>query len=418
MTERPNWTGRRLEVEIGPVAHGGHCVARHEGRVVFVRHALPGELVVAEVTEDTGGSFCRADAVEVRVAAPGRVSPPCPLADMALGTARCGGCDWQHASAETQRELKSAVLGEQLRRIAGVELPVHVRELPGGLLGWRSRVRLAVDGQGRAGFRVHRSHQVIPIEHCPITMPGAVEEVTAERWPPGAELEVVRDARGVVQVAVRSATRRKDRDRVRRTWVRGSGVAGEKAAGRSWEVAAHGFWQVHFAAADTFASVVSRMAAAPAGGVAWDLYGGVGLFAAGLADQVGPSGSVLLVESSRRAIDDAAGNLRDMPQVALRADRVEDAVEDRTLARPDVVVLDPPRKGAGRAVTAAIAARAPSRIVHVGCDPAALARDVGLYRDHGYRLAEIEAFDAFPMTHHIECIALLELHDAPGVTGG
>jgi tRNA/tmRNA/rRNA uracil-C5-methylase (TrmA/RlmC/RlmD family) len=405
---KPNWTGRRLEMEVGPVAHGGHCVARYEGRVVFVRHALPGEVVVAEITEDAGGAFCRADAVEVRVPSPGRVSPPCPLAEMALGTARCGGCDWQHASAETQRDMKSAVLSEQLRRIAGLDLAVRVRELPGGLLGWRSRVRLAVDGQGRAGFRAHRSHQVIPVEHCPITVPGTVEEIAADRWQPGAELEVVRDATGAVQVAVRSAARRKDRDRVERRWVRGSGVAGEKAAGRSWQVAAHGFWQVHVAAADAFASVVSRMAAAPAGGVAWDLYGGVGLFAAGLADQVGPAGSVVLVESSRRAVDDAAVNLRDMPQVTLRTGRVEDAVEDRALDHPDVVVLDPPRKGAGRAVVAAIATRAPARIVHVGCDPAALARDVGLYREHGYRLAEIEAFDAFPMTHHMECIALLE----------
>jgi tRNA/tmRNA/rRNA uracil-C5-methylase (TrmA/RlmC/RlmD family) len=393
-------------------------VARYEGRVVFVRHTLPGEVVVAEVTEDAGGSFCRADAVEVRKAAPGRDTPPCPLADIALGTGRCGGCDWQHVSGSAQRELKSAVLAEQLRRIAGIEREVPVRELPGGLLGWRSRVRLAVDEHGRAGFREHRSHRVIPIEHCPITMPGVVEAVVSERWSPGSELEVVRDATGAVHVMTRSAERRKHRDRVRRELVRGSGVAVEEAAGRSWELAAHGFWQVHFAAAGTFAATVARMAAAPAGGVAWDLYGGAGLFAAVLAGQVGADGGVLLVESSDRAVRDATENLRDLRQVTPRTGRVEEVIGEKGLPHPDVVVLDPPRKGAGRAVVAAITAQAPARIVHVGCDPAALARDIGLYREHGYELGEIEAWDAFPMTHHIECIAVLERASADAEQNG
>ncbi|GAA0541129.1 23S rRNA methyltransferase [Saccharopolyspora subtropica] len=408
MTARTDWTGRRLELEIGPVAHGGHCVARHEGRVVFVRHALPGEVVVAEVTEDAGGGFCRADAVEVRTAAPGRVDPPCPLADMARGRDRCGGCDWQHASGETQRELKAAVVAEQLRRIAGIDWPVRVRELPGGLLRWRTRARLAVDRRGAAGFRAHRSHRVIAAEDCPITVEDAVAAVTGRRWRPGAEVAVVADSTGEVHVTAvdRKPQRRHSRPVARQ--VRGSGVARETAAGRSFDVAAQGFWQVHRAAPDTFTEVVARMAAAPAGGVAWDLYGGVGLFAAALADQVGPAGSVLLVESSRRAVEDAVQNLRDQPQVSFRAGTVEEVLAAADLPAPDVVVLDPPRKGAGRDVVAAVTERRPERIVHVACDPAALARDVGLYRDGGYQLVELESFDAFPMTHHVECIALLE----------
>jgi tRNA/tmRNA/rRNA uracil-C5-methylase (TrmA/RlmC/RlmD family) len=373
--------------------------------VVFVRHALPGEVVLVEVTEDNGGGFCRADAVEVRTPAPGRVSPPCALAEMALGANRCGGCDWQHASAPTQRELKSAVVTEQLRRIANIDYPVEVRELPDGQLGWRSRVRLAVDRRGRPGFRAHRSHRVIPIEDCPITMAGTLSDVTVRSWPPGSELEVTHDATDAVHVTVRAPSGRK---RGAPQLARGSGVAHEKASGRSWDISVQGFWQVHPAAAETFATVVARMAAAPTGGVAWDLYGGVGLFAAVLAEQVGAAGSVLLVESVRGAAEDAAANLRDLPQIEIRAGLVEEVVGDETLDRPDVVVLDPPRKGAGRAVVETVAAHRPSRIVHVACDPAALARDIGLYRDNGYRLVEIEAFDAFPMTHHIECLALLE----------
>ncbi|GAA4863711.1 TRAM domain-containing protein [Saccharopolyspora rosea] len=408
MTDKPDWTGRRLRVEIGPVAHGGHCVARHEGRVVFVRHALPGEVVVAEVTEDAGGGFCRADAVEVVTAAPGRVAPPCPLADMALGRDRCGGCDWQHADAGTQRELKAAVIAEQLRRIAGIERDVQVRELPGGPLRWRTRARLAVDRRGRAGFRAHRSHRVVPVDDCPITVEGALDGVTGRRWRPGAELGVARDADGEVHVSAVDHKPQRRRSRAVTRQVSGSGVARETAAGRSFQVAAQGFWQVHHAAAEVFAQVVARFAAAPEGGAAWDLYGGVGLFAAPLAEQVGPTGSVLLVESSRQAVEDAVANLRDLPQVDFRAGLVEHVLDDTSVPSPDVVVLDPPRKGAGRAVVDAITARRPRRVVHVACDPAALARDVGLFEERGYRLGELEAFDAFPMTHHIECIALLE----------
>lgn len=406
MSEKPDWSGRRIEVEVGPVAHGGHCVARYEGRVVFVRHALPGEVVVVDVTEDAGGGFCRADAVEVITAAPGRVEPPCPLADMARGRDRCGGCDWQHASGPTQRELKEAVVREQLQRIAGIDHPVKVRELEGGLLRWRTRSRLAVDQRGRPGFRAHRSHRVIPIEDCPITVDGALDEVLEQRWPSKAELQVTKDADGAVHASARQPGKgRKPTSRQ----VRGSGVARESAVGRSWRVPAHGFWQVHPAAADTFAATVRAMAGAPVGGVAWDLYGGVGLFAGVLAEQVGADGSVLLVESVSRAVEDAEVNLHDHPQVTCRAGTVERVIADPAWANPDVVVLDPPRKGAGKETVAAIAARRPTRVVYVACDPAALARDIGLFRDRGYRLVEIEAFDAFPMTHHVECIALLEV---------
>jgi tRNA/tmRNA/rRNA uracil-C5-methylase (TrmA/RlmC/RlmD family) len=147
-------------------------------------------------------------------------------------------------------------------------------------------------------------------------------------------------------------------------------------------------------------------AAAPAGGTAWDLYGGVGLFAAVLAEQVGPAGAVVLVESGRDAVADAEANMADLPQVRCVIGRVERTVPEIT-ERPDVVVLDPPRKGAGRAVVDQIADRAPARVVYVACDPAALARDVALFAERGYELVKLRAFDAFPMTQHVECVALL-----------
>ncbi|WP_318307395.1 class I SAM-dependent RNA methyltransferase [Amycolatopsis solani] len=392
-----SWLGRVLEVEVGPVAHGGHCVARADGRVVFVRHALPGERVRVEVTEDNGGSFCRGDAVEVLSAAEARVEPPCPLAV----PGGCGGCDWQHATPSYQRELKAAVVAEQLQRLAGIEREIVVEALEGGPLDWRSRVRLVAGQDGRAGLRAHHSHRVVPLEKCPIAVPGALDDVLARRWRPGAELEVTSDGDGGRHVRELSTVRGKVRARQL-----AGGVAVQHAAGRDWRLDAHGFWQVHPAAAPTLAAVVAEWAEAPAGGSAWDLYAGVGLFASVLASQVGPSGRVLAVESGRRAVSDGERNLADLPQVSWQAGRVEHVLA--SAPKPvDVVVLDPPRKGAGKAVVESIVAGSPDRIVYVACDPAALARDLATFASHGYSLTDLRAFDAFPMTHHVECVALL-----------
>ncbi|MGQ0837916.1 class I SAM-dependent RNA methyltransferase [Actinokineospora sp.] len=395
-----DWTGRRVEVEVGAVAHGGHCVARAEGRVVFVRHALPGERVVVEITEDRGGSFCRGDAVDVLTASPERVAPPCPLA----APGGCGGCDWQHASAREQRALKAAVVAEQLQRLAGLDWDVEVEELAGGLTHWRTRTRLAVDSAGRAGFRAHRSHRVVPVRDCVIAAPGTVDAVISREWTPGAELDVSVDATGRTHASELVPVGR----RTRAHRVLGSATAVELAARREWRLDAHGFWQVHPDAADLLAELVAEWAQAPIDGCAWDLYAGVGLFAAVLAGQVGPQGTVVAVESSHRAAEDGADNLSDLPQVRVFAGRVEDVLAAADLPAPGVVVLDPPRKGAGREVVDAIAARAPDRIVYVACDPAALARDVASFAGHGYALTRLRAFDTFPMTHHVECVALLE----------
>ena len=390
-----DWVGRTVEAEVGAVAHGGHCVSRVDGRVVFVRHALPGELVLAEITEDKGGAFCRADAVRVLRAAPERVEPPCPVAAPGL----CGGCDWQHATPEFQRELKARVVEEQLRRLAGIERPVEVEALPGGPLRWRTRVRLVAGRDGRAGLRAHRSHRVVALEDCPISLP--LDPVLSRRWRPGSEIEFTHDGDGQAHVREVSVVRGKRRSRQL-----SGGLAVQHAAGRDWKLDAHGFWQVHPAAADTFAAVVGEWASAPSGGLAWDLYAGVGLFASVLAGQVGPDGEVVAVESGRRAVRDGEAALADLAQVRWRSGRVEQVVRELP-GQPDVVVLDPPRAGAGRAVVESIVESRPARVVYVACDPAALARDLATFGQAGYGLAELRAFDAFPMTHHVECVALV-----------
>jgi tRNA/tmRNA/rRNA uracil-C5-methylase (TrmA/RlmC/RlmD family) len=397
-----DWTGRRCEVQVDSVAHGGHCVGRVDGRVVFVRHALPGERVVAQITEDRGGSFCRADAVAVLEASPDRVSPPCPLAR----PGGCGGCDWQHATPAAQRALKAEIVAEQLRRLAGLRWDVAVEELPGGPLHWRTRLRLAVDEQGHAGLRVHRGHQVIPLDPeqgCVISAPGLLDGLLSETWPPSEGVEVIQDDEETRHVAVRESI--PGSSAVRTRW-RTGGRAVQTAAGRDWAVSADGFWQVHRYAAETLAAVVADWARAPVGGVAWDLYGGVGLFAAVLAEQVGVTGTVLMVEGSRPAVADARASLADLPQVRCIASAVERLRTEREES-PDVVVLDPPRRGATRQVVDLIASHSPERVIYVACDPAALARDVAAFGERGYRLTRLRAFDAFPMTHHVECVGLL-----------
>jgi tRNA/tmRNA/rRNA uracil-C5-methylase (TrmA/RlmC/RlmD family) len=393
--DAPDWTDRVLDLQVGAVAHGGHCVARvrvDDGRerVVFVRHALPGERVRAVVTDDGGGAFCRADTITVLEPAPGRVEQPCPWAR----AGGCGGCDWQHADEPTQRALKTAVLREQLQRLAGVELDVVVEELPGGLLGWRHRVRLAVDAEGEAGLRAHRSHDVLPIADCPLVPAGELPPVLEQRFVPGDEVEVAIDADGI-----------------RHLHPVGSRVSGpavvQRAAGREWHLSAGTFWQVHPALAQTLADVVGQWAQVPSGGLAWDLYGGVGLFAAVLAGQVGPDGEVRVVESARQAVSDGRAALADLDQVHWTVGRVEHVLASLP-GRPDVVVADPPRRGLGRATVEALCARTPARVVYVACDPAALARDVALFSARGYDLTALRAFDAFPMTHHMECVALFQ----------
>ncbi len=448
--------GDDVELEIGRVGHGGICVARLDGRVVFVRYALPGERAVVRITEVRAGSFCRGEAMTIIRPDARRVRPPCAH----FGPGGCGGCDFQHADPALQRELKAAVVAEQLRRLAGIERTVEVEPLPGGGFGWRSRVRWAVEpaaglpgGGGSAddaviGPRRYRSHAVVPIsadEPCLIAAPGLSEAAAALRPPSGAS-EVVVLARGAAPPAVawlpgeppRSRTTgagpaaaAQPRNRSRRgpahLGAAGAGAVVEHSMERAFLVAPTGFWQPHRRAADALCGAVGGALDGGAldggaldGGTAWDLYGGVGLFAVLLAERVGRGGRVITVERDREASALAARNVRDLPQVHVLRARVDEVLmaaaspapgAARPAAAPGLdgpvaaVVLDPPRSGAGAAVCRAIAAREPAVIVYVACDPAALARDTAALGRSGYRLDTLRAFDAFPQTHHVECVA-------------
>ncbi|WP_028649328.1 class I SAM-dependent RNA methyltransferase [Nocardiopsis sp. CNT312] len=413
--------GDEFELTVNDAAHGGWCVGRHHEQVVFVRHALPGERVRVRVTERTS-RFLRGEAVEVLEASPDRVEAPCPFA----GPGRCGGCDWQHASLAAQRVIKGRVVADQLRRIAGTDREVTVEELPGSPdgLGWRTRVRFTVDAHGRAGLRRHRSHDVEPVDRCLIAHPG-VEElgITDVTWEGVRDVEAVASAscadRAVVVTpsgsklgplpdlkASSAVLRRFKGGRVQQ--VRGRRGVRETVAGREFRVGAGGFWQVHPAAGEVLTGAVMDALAPREGETAIDLFCGAGLFTAPLAEAVGPQGRAMGVEGAVEAVRDARYNLKDLEQVRIEHGDVAAQLREWADVRADVVVLDPPRAGAGAEPVRLVAGMRPRAVAYVSCDPATLARDLASFEREGYRLTALRAFDAFPMTHHVECLAVLE----------
>ena len=369
-----------VELRLERVAHGGYVVGHADGKVLFVTGGLPGELVLAEVTE-TGSRFDRAKVVRVLEPSAGRVAPPCPVAD------RCGGCDWQHADQATQLALKGAVVAEQLERLAGIAWGGEVEAAPGGLTGWRTRVRYAVDGAGRVGFRGRRSHEVVPLppEGCLIAAPHDVPKAAACATPGGEVIVAIGDD-GASVVGGRGRS--------------GPDPVSQTVLGRRFEVGAQGFWQVHTLAAETLTHAVLDGLRPRAGERAVDLYCGVGLFAGTLVD----AGCVVFgAEFGREAVRQARLNVPEARFVAADLSKNLSALPPAA----DIVVLDPPRKGAGEKAVRAVANMAPRAVAYVACDPAALARDLAFFAKEGYAPSAIRAFDLFPMTHHVECVAVL-----------
>ncbi|MFJ3539769.1 class I SAM-dependent RNA methyltransferase [Streptomyces sp. NPDC090109] len=426
--------GEEYEVEVGPVAHGGHCIARTEaGRVLFVRHALPGERIVARVTEGEETSrFLRADAVEILEPSKDRVEAPCPFA----GPGKCGGCDWQHAKPGAQRRLKGEVVAEQLQRLAGLTpeeagwdgtvMPAEGDKLPAGEVPqWRTRVQYAIDPEGRAGLRKHRSHDVEVIDHCMIAAEGVSELGVEKRtWEGMASVEAIAASGSndrqviltprpgarlpLVELDKPVSVMRVDEKDGGVHRVHGRAFVRERADERTHRVGSGGFWQIHPKAADTLMKAVMQGLLPRKGDTALDLYCGVGLFAGALADRVGDQGAVLGIESGKRAVEDARHNLQHFDRVRIEQGKVESVLPRTGITQVDLIVLDPPRAGAGKQTVHHLTTLGARRIAYVACDPAALARDLGYFREQGYRVRTLRAFDLFPMTQHVECVAILE----------
>jgi tRNA/tmRNA/rRNA uracil-C5-methylase (TrmA/RlmC/RlmD family) len=395
-----------LILTVGPPANGGSCVARHDGRVVFVRYALPGETVRARLSKGVadGGSYWHADAVEVLEASPDRIDSLCPIA----GVDGAGCCDMAFADAQAVRRLKGAVVANQLNRLGGY----HWRDEDdaaaeaigdAGSTGWRTRVRLDTSADGHAGFHRYHSADLVTDLNCAQVPSGMLDGLADVTWPAGVQLHVVLDDDGerhVVQSGPRHAKKRSTQV------VEGQYEAVQRVGARVWRVPVTAFWQSHRDAASTYSELVADWAQLRQGMTAWDLYGGAGLFAAVMAAGVGDTGKVVTVDTSRGASRAARASLADLECVSVVTDSVRRALNAQR-TRADVAALDPPRTGAGREVIDALADADVPRIVHIGCEAASFARDIGLYRGHGYAVENLRVFDSFPLTHHVECVALL-----------
>jgi tRNA/tmRNA/rRNA uracil-C5-methylase (TrmA/RlmC/RlmD family) len=401
MNAKPNWLGKTFELNIEKVAHGGIFVARHEGRVVFVSHVLPGERVKARVFEDRGASFCRAEPTEILEASPDRV----PQVWKDAGVGKAGGCEFGHIKLARQRQLKADVITEALQRMAGVDMAVTVEAAPGddesNGLGYRTRVQLHVDEAGTVGPFRERSHEVVKVKSLPLAVEDIQElEFQNKNYQSVENIEIAASSSGQIQWKIDGK-------------LKGDERLIERVAGRTFRISGGGFWQVHRAAPQVLTSAVLEMVAAV--GIDktadnLDLYGGVGLFASTMAGRFGNDLRISSVESFRQATDDATLNLSDLPNAKAFCASVERFLNEKASAgaKPTAtVVLDPPRAGAGAKVIDRLLTISPKHIVYVACDPIALARDLKQLLAGGYKIAALRAFDLFAHTHHVETIVSL-----------
>jgi len=402
--------GREVELSVDRIAHGGIAVGRLDGRVVFVSDAIPGERVRARISDDRKKSFWRADAVEVLEASEHRREHVWAAASIDRDPRqRAGGAEFGHIALSHQRELKRQVLAEALQRMAGLSSEVRVEQLPGDHaangLGWRTRIRLHVDDEGRIGPMASRSHTVIPVTDAPLASPAVQAAIPfAERFVGLPTVDVLAPTVGDARLVLGEQK---------------PSIITERVGERTFRLDDTGFWQVHREAPAALTAAVQAAiddAIFDPRAANLDLYGGVGLLAAAVGDRFGPATRITTVEADERATEHAAENLAEWvgaAAVTARVDRFLRELEasasaaERARLRAATVVLDPPRSGAGTEVMGALGRLQPAQLVYVACDPVALARDVALAAEHGYRLAGLRAFDLFPHTHHVEAVASL-----------
>jgi tRNA/tmRNA/rRNA uracil-C5-methylase (TrmA/RlmC/RlmD family) len=398
--------GAVLDLTLIRPATGGAVARADDGVVVFVRHGLPGERVRATVT-DLSRTYLRADVTEVIEGSDSRVDPACPHA----GAQACGGCDLQHARRAEQVAWKEFVARDQLRRLAGLDVDLAVRDCGDGR-GSRTRVRCAVI-DGRLGFRRFRSHDVHEVSECWLAdqrlLPGF-----AGTWADAAEVELRAIGVGSPFAVVR--------------FERGSTVETRTLEGAPLDdahsevdvgdvrfaVGPTSFWQAHRDAPGILVDRVREFAEPEPGDHVVDLFGGVGLLGVSLAPHVGVRGVVTVVESDAAACRDAQTNAAGLDQVVVCHAPVSHRVLRETVPRGSTVLLDPPRTGVGEAAMSTLAVCRPRRVVYVSCDSATMARDLSVLLLAGYDLRAIEGYDLFPVTEHVELVAVLDERPRPG----
>lgn len=455
-----------ITVNLTGIAHGGEAIGYHQGKILFVPYAIPGETVQVEIIEEKP-RWARARLVRVLKPSPDRALPPCPY----FGPGQCSGCQWQHIAYARQLELKAQVVADQLHRLGHVAQPPVLEPIAlageEGLLDFRYRnhAQLAADAQGRLGYvregvtqegakgEMRRqgvrapgqpAQDVIAVDECLLLHPlldemhgalltgiaeadAAEPETTDDDAPAGPPVIVRRiNLRAGVNTGQRLLAFETVGDRppgflieelpvrcvVRRRDGAYEGLVGEpwieeQVAGRTFRVSANSFFQANTVGAEVMVELAAELLAPQGHETLLDGYCGVGLFGLSLADRVG---QVIAVEEAEVACEDFAWNARDLDNVTLHEGALEEVLATLDAdQRIDLAIIDPPRSGAGPEVVEHLARLAVPKLLYVSCDPATLARDAALLLAAGYHLAQVQPVDMFPQTYFVESLALFHL---------
>jgi 23S rRNA (uracil1939-C5)-methyltransferase len=408
-----------FELQLTAMAHGGPALGRHEGRVIFVPYAIPGETVRVEMVE-ARTRWARGRLLEILEPSPHRVEPACPY----FGPGRCGGCHFQHIDYEAQAEYKQEVVIDQLARLGGLR-DANVQEIIGAAEPWayRNHAQFSTTPAGQLGFLTADTHHVVPVEECLVLDP-LLDELWAAldvKWPQLHRLSLRCGSASGDRMAIFELNHYEDFDIEvdfpvscvilladgEAVVLMGNAYLEDHVAGRDYRISAGSFFQVNTAGAEALVALVHQTLAPTSSDTLLDLYCGVGLFGLSLADHVG---RVIGVEADPSAAADFKHNARGLDQVELIEGKTQ-SVLPRIEEQVDLLLLDPPRSGAGQGTIHQIARLKPRRIVYVSCDPASLARDARHLAESGFLLQKVQPVDLFPQTYHVESVALFARKD-------
>ena len=377
-----------ITLSIGPIAHGGHFIARHNGQVIFVRHAITDEIAIVKITS-IGSKIAFGDAIEILKPSKDRVIAPCKYSSPEL----CGGCDFQHISTAAQLKLKQLVVEEQFERIANIKISPEI--LNAGIvsgLHWRTHLDFAISNNGKVGLYSFKTKKVVEIDECLIAVNAINQlDIFKSKWDGDERLSVF--ASSLKEVSIHRSDQK----------ISGPSKINEVVEGNSYTISHGSFWQSHKNAPKILIKKIIEFANLELGDRVCDLYGGVGLFTAPILKVIGEIGEIHLIESNSRCIKDAKKIFENKKSVIIHHGKVEQKLGK--IKNIDVIIMDPPRTGATKQVINQIIEKKARSIVYISCDPASLARDTKVLLKNYYSLEKIVGIDLFPMTQHIECIA-------------
>lgn len=392
--------GDVLDFEVQGIAHGGHCLAHSQGFTFFIRGSVPGEKVRATITQRRKGIYF-AEVAEVIEPSVHRVQPPC------AASRECGGCDFQHVDLPYQRELKTTVLKQSLQKFSGLTLSEIEVLLGEGVmslgadretgLSWRTRARF----MWASGWKMHRfrSDTTVDTSDCKIVTENIRETMSNFKPDVAGEYVIAEGESGVSIVGPGQL-------------VHGPSKVTHAMFDSQWRVTPNSFWQAHEALLPAIGELLDAQVDMRPGEIWWDLFGGSGVFSAYISRRVGERGLVYSVEADSQAIKAGKRALHEQVNIRFINSDVSEFVTSSghySENAPHGVLLDPPRAGAGTDLCESLKALRPRVIVYIACDPVSLSRDLKVLLEN-YHISHLRSWDAFPMSHHFETVAVLQSH--------